>query len=157
MAKRATNSDKKAVAKTLYITGTLQKVIAERLSVSPVTVNRWVKDGGWEAIRSARNVTRPEIVNKLLASISKMLDKVLEEGEGDNADAFDGLGDKLSKLATTIERLDKKANIVDAVEVFEDFHMWLANRQHIDKSITDEFLKAVNKFQDQYIQDKTTR
>jgi len=157
MAKRASNEDKKAVAKTLYITGTLQKVIAERLNVSPVTINRWVKDGGWEAIRSAKNITRPEIVNKLLVSISKVLDQVIErQGDGDD-DALDGIGDKLSKLATTIEKLDKKANVVDAIEVFEDFHMWLAIRQNVDKAVTDEFLKAVNKYQDQYVQEKARR
>ncbi len=154
MAKRASNEDRKAVAKTLYITGTLQKVIAERLGVSPVTINRWVKQGGWEAIRSARNITRPEIVNKLLMSVSKVLDKVLES---DDEDAFDGLGDKLSKLSTTIEKLDKKANVVHAIEVFEDFHMWLAVRQGIDKEVTDELLKDINKYQDAYVQEKTRR
>ena len=157
MARRASNEDKKSVAKTLYITGTQQKVIAERLSVSAVTVNRWVKDGGWEAIRSARNISRPEIVNKLLVSISKVLDQVIEnKGDGED-DAFEGLGDKLSKLATAIEKLDKKANIVDAIMVFEDFHMWLALRQGVDKAVTDEFLKAVNKYQDQYVQEKARR
>lgn len=154
MAKRGSKDDLKAVAKALYITGTLQKVIAERLKVSPVTVNRWVKDGGWEAIRSAKNITRPEIVNKMLASISKVLDNVLAN---DDPDAFDGLGDKLSKLSSTIEKLDKKANIVDAIEVFEDFHMWLVLRQSVDKAITDELLKAINKYQDQYVQEKARR
>lgn len=154
MAKRGNKDDLKAVAKTLYITGTLQKVIAERLSVSPVTINRWVKDGGWEAIRSAKNITRPEIVNKMLASISKVLDQVLES---DDPNAMDGLGDRLSKLSATIEKLDKKANVVDVIEVFEDFHMWLAVRQGIDKGVTDELLKLINKYQDMYVQEKAKR
>jgi hypothetical protein len=157
MAARNSKDDLKAVAKTLYITGTLQKVIAERLSISPVTVNRWVKDGGWEAIRSARNITRPEVVNKILVSISKVIDQMLENQAAGDENALDGLGDKLSKLSSTIERLDKKANVVDAIEVFEDFHMWLSLRQGLDKDITSELLKAINKYQDQYVQEKARR
>lgn len=156
MAKRGSD-DLKAIAKTLYITGTQQKVIAERLNVSPVTVNRWVKDGGWEAIRSAKNITRPEIVNKLLVSISKVLDGMLEKKDDGEDANYDGMADKLSKLASTIEKLDKKANVVDAIEVFEDFHMWLCVRQNVDKAITDELLKAINKYQDQYVQEKARR
>ena len=32
-----------------------------------------------------------------------------------------GLGDKLAKLSAVIEKLDKKANVVDAIEVFMAF------------------------------------
>jgi hypothetical protein len=82
---------------------------------------------------------------------------MLENQAAGDENALDGLGDKLSKLSSTIERLDKKANVVDAIEVFEDFHMWLSLRQGLDKDITSELLKAINKYQDQYVQEKARR
>ncbi len=38
--------------------------------------------------------------------------------ESDDPAAVGGLADKLSKLSVVIEKLDKKANVVQAVDVF---------------------------------------
>ena len=62
-----------------------------------------------------------------------------------------GLGDKLAKLSSVIEKLDKKANVVDAIEVFMAFSRWLEYRSQTDPEITPELLKAINKYQDKYL------
>lgn len=46
--------------------GEPQKSIAEKVGVSAQTVTKWVAEGGWEQARAAANITRPELVNKIL-------------------------------------------------------------------------------------------
>ena len=98
--------------------------------------------------RAAKNITRPELVNKLLRTIDKMIDSV-EVSE--NPDVANGLGDKLAKIAATIEKLDKRASVVDAIEVFMAFGKWLQFQAQFDESITPELMKKIMKYQDQYI------
>ena len=62
-----------------------------------------------------------------------------------------GLGDGLTKLSSAIKSLDKKANVVDTVEVFIAFSKWLEYRATIDTTVTPELLKTINKFQDMYL------
>ena len=69
----------------------------------------------------------------------------------DDPELIAGLGDKLSKLSSVIEKLDKKANVVDAIEVFMAFSKWLEFRSQTDPEVTPELIKAINKYQDKYI------
>lgn len=148
MASKATD-EKKEFARVLYMSGEQQKVIAEKVGVSKQTVNRWVAEASWDKLRAAKNVTRPELVNKVLRTIDKLLEKVLESEDDD--DVFDGLGDKLAKFASVIEKFDKKANVVDAIEVFIAFGKWLQHRAASDEELTPELIKAINKYQDLYV------
>jgi transposase len=149
---------KREHARLLFMQGEAQKVIAEKIGVSAVTVNKWVAEGGWQEQRAAANITRPELVNKLLHTIDRLIEQV---NESDDPDVMAGLGDKLAKLSTTIERLDKKASIVDVIEVFMAFSKWMQFRMSFDDGITPELLKTINKYHDLYInellQNKFTR
>ncbi|MDR2131010.1 MAG: terminase [Odoribacteraceae bacterium] len=142
------NEEKKELARVLFMAGEPQNAIAARTGISRQTVNRWVADGGWAEQRAAKNITRPELVNKLLRTIDKLIVQVNESGD---ERLVAGVGDKLSKLASVIEKLDKKANVVDAIEVFMAFGKWLQYRAAFDTAITPELLKAINKYQDLYI------
>jgi hypothetical protein len=134
--------------------GDAQKCIAEKVGVSAVTISKWVADGKWETAKAASNITRPELVNKLLGAVNKLLDQV---NESEDPTVLAGLSDKLSKFATVIEKLDKKANIVDAIEVFMAFSKWIQYRQSFDSEVTPELIKAINKFQDLYISEHLTK
>jgi len=131
--------------------GESQKVIAERVGISTVTISKWVADGGWQTARAAANITRPELVNKLLRTIDRLIEQV---NESDDPEKMAGLGDKLAKLSTTIERLDKKASIVDTIEVFMAFSKWMQFRMTFDDDITPELLKTINKYLDLYINEQ---
>lgn len=139
----------KEIARILYLNNTSQKDIAERLAVSPQAISRWVKEGSWEAMRAAKQITRAELVNKALISINKLLDSAIENDAG-----LDGLGDKLAKIAQAIEKLDKKATVVDFIETFTEFEKWLISRESFDKQITDDLIKLINKLHDAYINEK---
>jgi len=150
MATKKELQQKKELARLYYMQGDAQKNISEKIGVSETTVCNWVKKDGWEEKRAGINITRPELVNKLLKTINTMIDAVYESKD---AVLIGGLADKLSKFAAVIEKLDKKANVVDAIEVFMAFNRWLEYRMSYDKEVTPELIKAINHYQDLYISD----
>ena len=139
---------KKSLARSLYLSGMEQGEIAEKIGVTRVTISRWCTTEGWKEARAAKSITRPELVNKLLLTIDKLIEQV---NASDDPEKMAGLGDKLAKLSSVIEKLDKKANVVDAIEVFMAFSKWMEYRSQTDRDITPELLKAINKYQDKYI------
>lgn len=139
---------KKEFARILYMQGDAQKVIAEKTGISAQTITKWVTNGGWSEQRAAQNITRPELVNKLLRTIDKMIESV---NASEDPEAINGLGDKLSKFSATIEKLDKHTSIVDVIEVFMAFSKWLQFQAQFDDGITPELLKTINKYHNQYI------
>ena len=145
---------KKEFARILYLQGDAQKSIAEKVGVSAVTMSKWVELGNWAATKAAANITRPELVNKLLMAVNNLIEQANTEK---NPVVLAGLGDKLSKFASVIEKLDKKANIVDAIEVFMAFGKWIQYRQQFDSEVTPELVKAINKYQDLYISEHLTK
>lgn len=149
--KKTELENKKSVARQLYLSGMEQQEIAEKTGISKVTISKWCNSEGWKQTRAAQTITRPELVNKLLATINTLIEQV-EESKDPTLIA--GLGDKLAKLSSVIEKLDKKANVVDAIEVFMAFNKWLKYRAETDPDLTPELIKAVNKYQDMFIVEK---
>lgn len=131
--------------------GKEQIEISEQIEVSRQTLTRWAKEGGWKETRAATNVTRPELVNKLLLTIDRLITQV---NESEDPDLMAGLGDKLAKMSSVIEKLDKKANVVDAIEVFMAFSKWMEFRAKTDANITPQLLKTFNHYQDLFISEK---
>lgn len=139
---------KKSLARSLFLSGMEQTEIAEKVDVSRVTISKWCTADGWKEARAAKNVTRPELVNKLLLTIDTLITQV---NESNDPALVAGLGDKLAKLSAVIEKLDKKANVVDVIEVFMAFSKWIEYRSTIDPEVTQELVRAINKYQDLYI------
>ena len=67
---------KKSLARSLYLSGMEQNEIAEKVDVSRITISRWVNNEGWKEARAAKNISRPELVNKLLLTIDGMIENV---------------------------------------------------------------------------------
>lgn len=138
----------KDLARALFLSGMEQTEIADKVGVSRVTISKWATADAWKEARAAKNITRPELVNKLLLTIDRLIEQV---NSSDDAALMASLGDKLSKLSAVIEKLDKKASVVDAIEVFMAFSKWLEFRSHTDPDLTPDLIKAINKYQDKYI------
>ena len=149
--KKAEIENKKQLGRSLYLSGMEQQEIAERLGVSRVTVSTWCAKEGWKEARAAKNITRPELVNKLLLTIDNLIENVNKSGD---PTLIGSLADKLSKLSAVVEKLDKKANVVDAIEVFMAFNKWLQYNSEFDPEITPELIKAINKYQNQFLMEK---
>jgi hypothetical protein len=147
MSQKEKLQKKKELAKVLYMSGEPQDEIARKAEVSRVTVSRWVADGSWKEKRAAANVTRPELVNRLLLGMNEVVENLLSDKSVD----YGSTADKLLKFAATIEKLDKKANIVDVVEVFTAFGKWLQYRAAFDVEVSKELVGKIIKLQDEYI------
>lgn len=139
---------KKELARTLYLSGMGQNEIADKVDISRVTISKWANTEGWKEARAAKSITRPELVNKLLLTIDTLITQV---NQSEDPQLIAGLGDKLAKLSAVIEKLDKKANVVDVIEVFMAFSKWLEYRSQTDPELTPELIKAFNRYQDLYI------
>jgi hypothetical protein len=151
---RNERESKKEYARILFMQGEMQKTIAEKTGLTPVTINKWVKNNGWEALRAASNITRPELVNKLLRTINNLLDEV---NNTKDPTLMVSLGDRLSKFASTIEKLDRKASVVDAIEVFMAFNRWIQYRRTIDPELSPELVRTINKYQDIYVSEQLSK
>lgn len=132
----------KELARLYYLQGDTQKLVAEKVGVSRVTVNKWVNDGNWDAIRTAKSITRKELVAKIM----KKADEKLESGEMN--------ADEMSKLAATIEKIDKGTNVTTIIEVLTSYNNWLVARMQIDKELPVDFLKMTNRYQDIFISEQ---
>ena len=142
---------KKSLARSLYLSDMEQNEIAEKVDVSRVTVSRWVNTEGWKEARAAKNISRPELVNKLLLTIDGLIENV---NKSNDPTLIGALADKLSKLSATIEKLDKKANVIDAIEVFMAFNRWIQDQASFDPDITPELIKAINKYQNKFLMER---
>lgn len=155
MATKKTTRDeleaKRKRAESLFKAGSSQKEIAEIVKVSQVTIVRWAKNFGWKEQRAAETISRPQLVNKLLTAIDNLIEKV---NESNDPMALAGIGDKLSKFAATIDKLDKKANVVDVLEVCTAFSKWLQFRLSIDSELSVDLVKTINKYQDLFVADQ---
>ena len=126
-------------ARFYYFQGDSQKAIAERIGVSAQSVNKWVKDGGWEELRAAKSISRKELVIKMLQKINERLD------------ADDWTADEIIKAAKAVEKLDKDTNVVTIMEVFTSFGNWLASRMQIDPELTPETVQVITKYQEIFV------
>ena len=140
--------EKRELARLLYLQGKEQKSIAVSVNVSEATISKWVQAGQWQSLRAAQHITRPELVNKILLSIDKLLTDALNSN--DPAAAV-SLGKQLKGFSDAIEKLDKKANVVTAIEVFIAFGKRMEHRMSIDTDLTPELIKTITKYQDLYV------
>lgn len=142
------DSSKQEFAFLLYMNGDLQKDIAERVGVSAKTIGVWIEKEGWKEKRSGRNISRTELVNKGLLTMNKIMEEMLADKEGQNYSAY---MDQLIKCANAIEKLDKKNNVVNDMDAFMNFNATLQTWIGIDKEVTMENIKLINRLQDKYI------
>lgn len=148
---RKDTEQKKSLGRSLYLSGMEQTEIADKLGVSRVTISKWCTAEGWKEARAAKNISRPELVNKLLLTIDAMIENV---NKSEDPTLIGALADKLSKLSATIEKLDKKANVIDAIEVFMAFNRWIQDQASYDPEITPELIKAINKYQNKFLMER---
>ena len=148
---RKDTEKRKSLGRSLYLSGMEQTEIADKLGVSRVTISKWCTAEGWKEARAAKNISRPELVNKLLLTIDAMIENV---NKSEDPTLIGGLADKLSKLSATIEKLDKKANVIDAIEVFMAFNRWIQDQASFDPEITPELIKAINKYQNKFLMER---
>ncbi len=147
MAKKA-NGGQQELAKILYMSGLQQDEILQKVSVSRQTLSRWINANGWKEQRAAKTITRPQLINSVLTSISKMMEEANKPG---NEDMLAGLGDKLIKAATAIQKLEKNSSVVDRIDSLIDFENWLMKNREKYPNITPDMINLINRLHSDYL------
>ena len=147
MAKKA-NGSQQELAKILYMSGLQQEEILQKVPVSRQTLSRWINANGWKEQRAAKTITRPQLINSVLTSISKMMEEANKPG---NEDMLAGLGDKLIKAATAIQKLEKTSSVVDRIDSLIDFVNWLMKNREKYPEITPDMINLINRLHSDYL------
>lgn len=123
-----TNQQKKEWAKLLYTKEQMsQKDIAEKVGVTPQTVNRWVKRENWDKLRISLSVTREEQLSHLYSHLSEINASIATRPEGErfpNAKE----ADTITKLSTSIDKLERESGVGEVISAFSQFTKWLRER-----------------------------
>jgi hypothetical protein len=133
------NPEKYEYAYLLYMQRLAHKDICEKVNITNKTLTDWINKGGWDAKRAAKLISIDELVNKTLQKIGELLDS-----DDFNADGF-------AKAVAQLKSLKTTNFIDDDINCFMAFQQYLLEERVHDKTITDEFLKAVTKLQDGFI------
>jgi transposase len=141
-AKSVKYNEKKQYAEILFIvSGYTQKQIAEELSVTEKTIGQWVEKFGWKEKKAVQNLSP----TKLIQSYYEQSDLILKKAKEDDRPITSKEADSLNKIASAIEKLDKKISPSLNMEVFMRFNNFL---QSIDLDLTKQLIP----FQKEYIQ-----
>jgi transcriptional regulator with XRE-family HTH domain len=120
-----TIKQKKEWAKLLYVNERLtQKETAERVGVSVVTLNKWVKEGEWDKLRQSMLVTREAQLSRMYLQLDA-LNTTISNREENQRFPSSKEADAMSKLANAIKTLESDASIADIVEVSKRLLNWL--------------------------------
>lgn len=123
-----TNEKRKEWAKLLFTKEQMsQKDIAEKVGVTPQTVNRWVKKENWETLRVSLSVTREEQLRHLYSHLSEINANIASRPEGErfpNAKE----ADTITKLSSSIDKLERESGIGEVISSFSQLVRWLRDR-----------------------------
>jgi uncharacterized protein YjcR len=112
-----TIKQKKEWAAMLYLKENLtQAEIAEKVGVSKVTMNKWVKAEKWEERKAGITLTREEQINNLYRQVAEIND-VIKGREKGKRYATNAEADTLSKLAGAIKKMETETGIADIISV----------------------------------------
>lgn len=141
-----TNIQKKDWAQLLFTKETItQKEVAERVGVSPQTMNKWVREGKWEELKVSVTITKEEQLKNLYRQLAEM-NKSIAERENGKRFATASEADTISKLAVAIEKMESDIGLADIISTFRSFLTWvrsfdLEQAQQLT-SLCDSFIKS---------------
>ena len=115
--------------------------------MSTRTLNNYIEEGKWDMLRAAHFVTPDEVGKRLLKAIANLVDQSIESEE------YFQLGDDVSKLTSSLEKLQKRNPLIDAIETFKKFITYLVTREKRDPTLSIEEVQRINTLQDDFIKE----
>lgn len=138
-----TNKQKKEWAGVLYLKENLtQAEIAEKVGVSRVTVNKWIKSEMWEKHKAGITITREEQIGNMYRQVAE-INRNIEEREEGKRFASPKEADSLIKLASAIKQMEGDAGIADIISVGTRVIEWL---RQVDLEKAKEFTRYIDAF-----------
>lgn len=121
-----------------------QQEIAERVGVTRVTVNKWIKSENWDSLKKTLLGTREERMRELYDELTELNGAIRKRPDGERF-ATSREADTRRKIVRDIKELETRANIREVIDVFKRLLDWLrpADYQKAKEigSIFDAFIK----------------
>lgn len=112
-----TSKQKKEWAGMLYLKENLtQQEIADKVGVSRVTVNKWIKAEMWEQRKAGLTLTREEQIGLLYQQVAEINRNIKNREEGKRF-ATSKEADVLIKLSSAIKKMETESGIADIIDV----------------------------------------
>lgn len=157
----AANAKRRDMAKILYVQGyqSAQEIAeklwcedgqsarnkANALSRGVKMINLWIRDEGWDELRTSLSITRDANLKNLYAQISTITNNIARRPPEQRV-ATQEEAEMLAKLADIISKLEKEIGISEIVNTGMQFIDWIKNHDiGAAKEVCnywDEFLKA---------------
>lgn len=111
-----TNKQKKEWAGMLYLKENLtQQEIADKVGVSRITVNKWIKAEMWEQRKAGLTLTREEQIGLLYQQVAEINRNIKNRDEGKRF-ATSKEADVLIKLSSAIKKMETESGIADIID-----------------------------------------
>ncbi len=142
-----TNIQKKEWAKTLFLKENLtQQEIADRVGISRVTINKWIRDGKWEEHKVGITLTREEQIRSLYRQVAEINRAIAEKPEGERYPTSKE-ADILGKLSAAIKNMETDVGIADVISVVTRL-IEFVKAYDLDKAkelttLSDTFIKSL--------------
>jgi DNA-binding XRE family transcriptional regulator len=137
-------SKERIIAQHLYVdSGLSQKQIAEQLDISEKTISKWKTEDNWDKIRTARRITKSELINK----IYKSMNAVMADSNDVDRPLTSKEADIVSKLSNTLQKLEGQDTLSNHIHVLQQFFTWL-------KDIDLESAKTLSKYSKEFLINK---
>lgn len=141
-----TSKQKKDWAGTLYLKENLTQVeIAEKVGVSRVTVNKWIKTEKWEEHKVGMTLTREQQIGNLYRQVAEINSAISSRSAGERY-ANSKEADILGKLSSAIKKMEVDTGISDIISVGTRYIGWL-------RSVNFEEAKKTTQLFDAFIKD----
>ncbi len=125
MAKDLNIQNKKDIARQLYVKGDMtQIVIAEKVGVSKVTINKWIKGENWDKEKISLASTRQEQLGKLYKQLAA-INEVIESRPQGQRYATPAEADTIGKLSKSVEKFEKETSMKDTITVITEILEWV--------------------------------
>ncbi len=109
----------KELAKMLFVHETLsQKEVSKRIGVSETTISKWSRADNWEQLRVSITITKEEQLRNLYRQLAAINDSIANR---DQKYATPGEADTISKIATSIEKMESDIGVSDIISVAKKF------------------------------------
>lgn len=131
---------RKKLAEAYYFSNYTQKEIADLLDTPENTISNWVSKGGWKKLREAQSVTVSKLVANLLTHAHDIESNARAAGRTLDSKEIDSI----VKLASSVEKLDKKVTVSMIIHVLKMFSSHLLNQNF-------ELAKALIPYQHAFI------
>lgn len=142
-----TTKQKKEWAGVLYLKENMtQAEIAEKVGVSRITINKWVKAEKWEEHKTGITLTREWQISNLYRQVEE-LNKTINSRPKGLRYASSQEADTIVKISGAIKKMETECGISDIISVFCNFLEWL-------RAIDLEKTKEISRLYDAYIKDK---